>query len=77
MWNKLLRRLKCKHENTECITNFYGDPILYFSTWRKIIRSYRRCKDCGKIIPSEYLDKECNIINFWLMRTDDGLVDVR
>ena len=60
MMIKIIKRILCKHENQSTITNFYGDAINAFGC-----RSWRRCNDCGKIIKSEYLDKECDRVNEW------------
>lgn len=49
---------KCTHKNTRTVTNIYGDTINAFNA-----RSIRVCKDCGKIIYSNYLDKECHKVN--------------
>lgn len=59
-------KLFCKH-NYITVTNLYGDAINYYSaSSNKIIRSIQRCKKCGKIHKSEYLDKDCKIINYTL-----------
>lgn len=68
----LFKRLFCKHNNTYCLTNFYGDVIHWVSYHNKIIRSAYKCKDCGKILYSEYLDKDCKVINWDLVRDKDG-----
>jgi len=62
----LFKRLFCKHENIECLTNFHGDCINIVSTSKKIYRSAWRCKGCGKIIYSEYLDNNCKTVNWTL-----------
>lgn len=59
MIRNLIKRIKCKHNNIQTITNLYGDAIIYYNC-----RSIKICKDCGKIIKSETLDKNCNVINF-------------
>lgn len=56
-----LKRLRCKHVNKKCLTNIYGDIINDFNC-----RSIYVCKDCGKYIPSNKLDKNCKIINFYI-----------
>ncbi len=73
----IIKRLRCKHTNKECMSNFYGDYINIVSYHNKIIRSVWRCKNCGKIIYSEYLDKDCNVVNWNLFRTPDGLLKNR
>ena len=62
--NKYIKRLKCNHQNKKCLTNVCGDYILVVSSWSKIYRSIWECQDCGKIIRSEYLDSDCNYINW-------------
>ena len=56
---------KCKHENSETITNIYGDSINWYTPTfsNKIYRSQRECLECGKIYFSEYLDRECKKVN--------------
>lgn len=64
MINKLLKRFDiklvkdCQHKNIRTITNIYGDAINAYDA-----RSIRICDDCGKIIYSDYIDKECYKIN--------------
>lgn len=64
MINKLLKRFDiklvkdCQHKNIRTITNIYGDAINAYDA-----RSIRICDDCGKIIYSDYIDKECHKIN--------------
>ena len=53
---------KCKHENIHTITNIYGDAIVGLNC-----RSIRNCIDCGKVIKSDSLDKNCkrsNALNY-------------
>ena len=52
-----IKKLFCKHEHTYTITNFSGDAINFFNC-----RSWRRCRDCGKIIEGG-LDYNCNRVN--------------
>lgn len=64
MINRLLKRFNiqlvkdCQHKNIRTITNIYGDTINVYDA-----RSIRICDDCGKIIYSDYLDKECHYAN--------------
>ena len=59
----MFKKLRCKHD-FETISNFYGDYINYISTNpKKIYRSRLRCKECGKLKLSEYLDGNCKVIN--------------
>lgn len=61
----IIKRFKCKHLNKECLSNFYGDFINVISTNpKKIYRSAWVCKDCGKVIYSEYLEPSCTITNY-------------
>ena len=69
---KLLKQLRCKHQNQECMTNFYGDFIDVVSTHKKIIRSAWRCKDCGKVIYKEILGEDCKVINWDLYHKHKG-----
>lgn len=65
--NKLIqffRQLSCTHPSTTTITNFGGDYIDRVSTPRHIYRSEKRCTYCGKKFYSEYLDSECNVVNY-------------
>ena len=65
-----IKQLLCKH-SYETLTNFYGDYILEMSIFSsKIIRSLRKCKKCGKVYKSEFLDKNCPIINFDILYED-------
>lgn len=48
---------KCTHSNTKTITNIYGDTINAFNA-----KSIKICNNCGKIIYSSHLDKECDFI---------------
>lgn len=69
MVNKL-KQLFCKHEYVT-ISNFYGDAINDMSAFsNKIIRSVQRCQKCGKLHKSEYLDKNCHIVNFDLYHNE-------
>lgn len=64
MINKLLKRFNikmnkdCQHKNIRTITNIYGDAINVYDA-----RSIQMCNDCGKIIYSDYLDKDCHNTN--------------
>lgn len=60
---KFIKRLRCKHENLTTISNFYGDAINYFGC-----RSMKQCDDCGKIIKSDCIDKDCKKCNFQVMK---------
>ena len=57
----MLKQLFCKHHNVEFLGNIYGDLIDCVSTFKKINRSAWRCKDCGKLIFSEYFGHEKRI----------------
>ena len=59
---KILKRMKCDHEFAT-VSNFYGDYINYISSGFPIYRSRQKCTKCGKERLSEYLDKNCKIIN--------------
>ena len=62
---KFIQRIFCKHENKRCLTNVAGDYIFYVSTnSRHVYRSIWGCPDCGKIIMSEYLDDNCEFVNW-------------
>lgn len=60
------KRMTCKHENQITITNIGGDMINMIDA-----RSVRECKDCGKLIFSPYLDKECNKVNEFIRDKED------
>lgn len=60
---KFLKRIKCQHEY-ETITNLCGDAINWFSSGKKVMRSIKECRFCGKRIGSEYLDLDCKTTNF-------------
>lgn len=64
----LFQRLRCKHLNQECITNFGGDMINLVSSHHHIYRSAWRCRDCGEIIYNEKLEPTCKITNWTLIR---------
>lgn len=49
---------KCKHKNTQTLTNIHGDLINMTGC-----RSYKCCIDCGKIIKSDELDNNCKRVN--------------
>lgn len=57
---RIIKRFKCKHEETTTITNFYGDAITHYDC-----RSWRRCDNCGKIIKSWDIDPKCDRVNEW------------
>lgn len=61
---RLIKRMRCKHQDLKCITNFYGDMINVISTHKKIYRSAWVCKDCGRIICKERLEPSCKVINY-------------
>lgn len=46
-----IKQFFCKHNNIEFIRNIYGDEINYVNA-----RSVWRCKYCGKILYSGYLN---------------------
>ena len=72
-----IRQLFCMH-NYKTITNFYGDAINDMSvSSRKIIRSLQRCKKCGKLHKSEYLDRNCKVINFDIIYENGNLRSVK
>lgn len=60
MIKKIIKRLKCKHDNLKTITNIHGDAINIFNS-----RSWKVCKDCGKHIWSKKLDKKCLKVNMF------------
>ena len=64
MISKLIKRLRCKHDDYRFITNFYGDAILTVSPRNKIYRSLYMCTSCGKLKYSSQLNMEKNIVNF-------------
>lgn len=53
--NMKIKQLFCKHNNIEFVRNIYGDEINKIST-SHIYRSAWRCKYCGKILYSGYLN---------------------
>ena len=55
------KKIKCKCQNEECISNYYGDCILFYAFGN---RSVWKCKDCGNIFFKPHLDKNCKIINY-------------
>ena len=59
---------KCDNHEYETITNLHGDYINFYSDSKKIVKSVRKCKHCGKILFSEYLDKDCSLVNFYLRK---------
>lgn len=61
---KIIQRIFCKHENKRCLTNIHGDYINHVSSGRRIYRSIWGCPDCGRIIMSEYLDDNCEYVNW-------------
>lgn len=48
---KIIKQFFCKHNNIEFIRNIYGDEINYANA-----RSVWKCKYCGKILYSGYLN---------------------
>ena len=72
---KLFKTLRCKHKNLSCLTNFYGDCINKMSLGSKIYRSAWICKDCEKVIYSEYLCDGCKTVNWdWEYNEEGKLV---
>ena len=72
-----IKQLFCIH-NYETITNFYGDAINDMSAFsKKIIRSLQRCKKCGKLHKSEYLDRNCKVVNFDIIYENGNLRSVK
>lgn len=72
-----IKQLFCIHDY-ETVTNFYGDAIDDMSVLsKKIIRSLQRCKKCGKFHKSEFLDKNCKVINFDIIYDNGKLRSVR
>lgn len=61
---EIIKRISCKHNNQECLTNVYGDYITCLSSGKKIYRSIWKCSDCGKIIMSEILNEKCEYKNW-------------
>ena len=53
LWNVTMKikQFFCKHNNIEFVRNIYGDEINYANA-----RSVWRCKYCGKILYSGYLN---------------------
>ena len=64
MLKKVIEYFRCPHPDSVTLTNFNGDYIDKESSFRKIYRSKRYCKICGKIYKSEYYDPECKVINY-------------
>ena len=56
-FKRKIKQFKCKHTNQYTITNFGGDANNFFNC-----RSWRRCRDCGKIIEGG-LDYNCDRVN--------------
>jgi hypothetical protein len=54
----MFKKLRCKHENIQTLTNIYGDAINYFNA-----RSIRMCTRCGKKFYKNELDKNCDRSN--------------
>ena len=48
---KIIKQFFCKHNNIEFVRNIYGDEINYANA-----RSVWKCKYCGKIFYSGYLN---------------------
>ena len=72
-----IKQLFCIHDY-ETVTNFYGDAINDMSSFsKKTIRSLQRCKKCGKFHKSEFLDKNCKVINFNIIYDNGKLRSVR
>ena len=66
---KILKRFKCNHEFVT-VSNFYGDYIDHISSGFPIYRSRQKCTKCGKERLSEYLDKNCKVINDGTVKLD-------
>lgn len=66
----LFRRLFCKHHNQKCITNIYGDLINDYDC-----RSIWKCLNCGQLIKSDELCKDCKTINFTMKTIFDEKKD--
>lgn len=60
----MFKKLKCKHENVETVTNIYGDPINMFNA-----RSIKSCRDCGMKFATDYLDSNCKRSNKFELKT--------
>jgi RNase P subunit RPR2 len=56
----LIKRLFCKHDY-RWLVNLHGDPIHYYSTWRKFARSIWSCEKCGKL---QYREQLYNVENY-------------
>lgn len=54
-----IKKLKCKHIYIETISNLYGDAINRFNA-----RRISKCRNCGKLIYLDYIDPNCNKVNF-------------
>lgn len=61
---KILKRVRCKHDNLECISNIYGDMIHAMSSSKMTVRSVWKCKNCGKVICKGELNPGCKVSNF-------------
>ena len=59
---EIIKSFKCNHEFVTT-SNFYGDYIDHISSGFPIYRSRQKCIYCGKERLSEYLDKNCKVIN--------------
>lgn len=62
----LLKRFFCRNHEYETITNLHGDAINHHPMikGKYIARSVKRCKHCGRLKLSPYLDPKCNIVNY-------------
>lgn len=62
----LLKRFLCKNHEYETITNLHGDAINHHPMikGKDIARSVKRCKHCGRLKLSPYLDPKCNVVNY-------------
>lgn len=62
----LLKRFFCREHEYETITNLHGDAINHHPMIKGgyIARSVKRCKYCGRLKLSPYLDPECNVVNY-------------
>lgn len=68
----IFRTLFCKHKNTEFLGNIFGDLILCCSDMKHINRSVWLCKNCGRLIFSQYFgNKDHETFNEWLRRATE------
>lgn len=62
----LLKRFFCRKHEYQTITNLHGDLINQYPLIKGtyVTRSLKRCIHCGRLELSQYLDPECNVVNF-------------